>query len=470
MDAKALKVMATFRGGRLAWSAAVPVCYLIASARRSFKWWIYAGYAAERASLTGLAARAYGRAHALARTANQRSAFRWLHVAEFLHERARHRIGEARVEDPLFECRVTWEGMQHGQMPGHFEVETVKAGLEVTGFAAADTGPVELRLDGQLLRTVTPSGNGRWRELRLLIKRPTVERFPRECQLKVQTKDGRLLGAFGRGTGANLQIPHGDGTITEYIGPGSGLDKKGEMATSPEAMRTRQAAYLRLYETARDFFDEQIGSPLFLMYGTLLGYYREGDFITGDDDFDVGYISEETDPVAVKAGAMALIEQLVAAGFSISFNRHGKLFRLHPRGNSAQESVFLDVSPIWFQGGTAWAHNDLSIPASIDDLAPVLSGKMQGTKVYIPRHTEVWLEGYYGSGWTVPDPSFGYSAAEANPGVSSILEKALITPDEYRALERRISALRDRNPNIGQFWSVGSESLYPLPATGGVPE
>jgi phosphorylcholine metabolism protein LicD len=101
------------------------------------------------------------------------------------------------------------------------------------------------------------------------------------------------------------------------------MNKKGVISATEDELRERQSAYLELYADLRRFFAEELGKPLMLMYGTLLGYHRDGDLIPGDDDFDAGYISDEHDPIAVKEETKRVIATLVRAGYLVSFNRRG---------------------------------------------------------------------------------------------------------------------------------------------------
>lgn len=57
-----------------------------------------------------------------------------------------------------------------------------------------------------------------------------------------------------------------------------------------EGGRTRPINKEVLYKNLCDFCDvfESLGIKYWLSHGTMLGVYRDGDFITGDDDADIG--------------------------------------------------------------------------------------------------------------------------------------------------------------------------------------
>ena len=383
---------------------------------------------------------------------------------QFEMERLRHVVGRGQVEDPLFASEaVTVDPPEEQDQPaGLYTLEFDFEGLRIRGLVTScDVTAVEIRLDGQLLRALTLSEEGFFPRFAFRIDRQTLDLFPPKGRLTVTTADGCELLAGGRGRALELRLPHGDGAIRAVLERGEVLDKKGNVRPSPDDVRRRQDAYLRLYELARDFFDHELGRQVFLMYGTLLGVHRDGDFIPGDDDFDAGYVSNEASPESVKEETKGLIVRLVQAGFTVSFNRRGRLFRLqHP---SIEESgLHLDLRPLWFEDGRLWVHNYVSYPSTPADFVPADRATLRGTTVYVPRRTEAFLEAHYGSNWRVPDPSFTYHPGDVAPKVMAHLERALLTPREYRALRAYLESDEGARPGMGRLVSLAEQPLYPL--------
>jgi tetratricopeptide (TPR) repeat protein len=398
-----------------------------------------------------------------------RSDGRWVlsykHRWQFRLESIYHRLGRPRVEDPLFDCRVQpGKPTATGRVPGLFHARFGFAGLGVSGFTTAD-GPdqVEILLDGVPLRAVRLSRDGFFRRFTITFKRGTLTRFPEQGVIEVRSPPGgeRLRGPGGADR-LHLTVPHGDGQLHQLLAAGATIDKKGTVGPSPDELRLRQQQCLEIYSRVGEFFARQLGRPLFLIYGTLLGYYRNGDFIPGDDDFDAGYVSDRTDPAGVKQEAIGLIGQLVHAGFTVSFNRQGRLFRIQlERG--ATGGAHVDVHPVWFQDdGNVWLHNQASFPSRRQDFLPVGHGKLRGVPVAAPRDSERFLRGNYGPGWQVPDPGFQYYPSDVDPAVRRHLARALITPPEYRALAERLGQELAGAPDAGRFVSIGSQDLYPV--------
>jgi tetratricopeptide (TPR) repeat protein len=384
---------------------------------------------------------------------------------QFQLERCHHRLGQPRVSDPLFTAELTPSGSPATvpeELPGLFNARFVYMGLQIHGFlAASKSDAVQVFLNGVLIRTVNVTRDSYLPGFNLMIKRATLDLFPAKGQFQVRTADGHLLYGPHGADRVDVSLPHGDGRLLDIITAGGALDKKGEIRPSAAEMRRRQNRDLEIYAGLREYFRDKLGRSVFLLYGTLLGYHRDGDFIPGDDDFDAGYVSDETDPTAVKDEAKNIIVDLVRAGFTVSFNRRGRLFRVQP-GPSAQDAFHVDIHPIWFQDGNVWIHNLLSMPSTREDFLPAVEGMLRGTPVLAPRDTEVFLRGNYGPGWKVPDPGFKYYPSEVDPAVRRNLAKAFISVREYRELAERIERDVGGSPTAGRFVSIGSQNLYPL--------
>lgn len=411
------------------------------------------------------AVRHYTAAVQYADVSNERWALTAKQRWQFHLEHARHAAGRQRVQDPLFDVKLTPAGpplVGRHAVPGLFLARLTYMGLAIDGIVPEPRhSAVELYLNGLLLRTVNLTQLDYFRQFNVTIKRNAFDRFPNESTLEVRTQDGESLSGPGGAPSLTIRVPHGDGTILAIIEEGGKLDKKGEIRPSVLDMRRRQDRDLEIYSSVREFFEHRLGRSLFLLYGTLLGYHRDGDLIPGDDDFDAGYVSDRHDPVAVKEEAKEIIIELIRAGFTVSFNRKGRLFRIQLERTEV-DGCHIDIHPIWFQEGRVWIHNLVSMPSIRDDFLPVARGQLRGVPVSAPRRAETFLRGNYGPGWTTPDPGFRYYPSEVDPYVLRNLERALISVSEYRELASRIEREVGDDPRAGRLVSLGSQDLYPL--------
>jgi len=392
-----------------------------------------------------------------------RRLFRFSQFWQFFLERTYYVAGRSRVIEPVFNCRaIAIPGTDYSaRKTGIYEVNWTHLGMLFDGLLFdKSTKQVQLILDGLPIRCIAV------RKIPLLpgyfhfyVKREVLNTFPSSSILEVRTLEDKVL-LCNNGTSVQLTIPQGTGKLIERIKSGASINKKGFYAPTKEELTNRQDRYLKIYDKARIYFDEQFGSPLFLLYGTLLGFYRQGDFIPGDDDFDAGYISTKTTAREVKQETMQLVVDLVLAGFNCSFNRKGRLFRLRLADDAPD--VHLDLRPVWYEDGFIWAHKQAHLPLYITDFLPPQTNELRGIKVYHPNNTEAFLQAYYGPGWRVPDPSYSNSSQWIPRFIIKKLDSICITPADYSVMHLQIEKRRTDYPNAGKLLSPSLNKLYPL--------
>ena len=422
------------------------------------------------------AARAYRKAYAMTLNPRHLRHLRNVQPYQFAAQRELAKIDKADVHDPLFACRLERAKPSNPKLDrsdGSFRAEFEFRGLLITGELAPEKGQggkttpgsVQILLDGHVIQEITPvrapshRGESSNYLITFRVKRPVLDCFPAVSKLEVQSASGRPL-RTGKADSLKVEIPHGDGSIWQWIAQRGRIEKKGTFPPAPEEVRQRQQQYLELYSRARAVFDADIGRSLFLMYGTLLGLYRDGDFIPGDDDFDIGYVSELDDPVAVKEETKEIIRKLVRRGFGVRSNLVGKLFRLH--WGEAYGGVHLDARPVWQQDGKVWAHKQACLAMNLSGFREVREVSFRDHNVYVPRGTERFLAAYYGQGWRTPDPSYSNSSQGVKKRVRKNLRQAYLTPAEQCDLKQSLDAEAATTPGMGAFVPMAQYPLYPL--------
>ena len=394
-----------------------------------------------------------------------KKAFSFSQQCQFILEHTYTQVyGMPRVNDPLLRSHIQYiDEIQSRHQAGVFEAKFTHLGLRLDGFVKPNITKekyVELWLNDQCVRTL-PLHRKRFTPpfFHFQIKREVLSRFPNTSSLCIKTVEGHNLSVNGFES-LELTLPHADGTIINFLKAGGRIDKKGFLALTPDVIHQRQMRYLMIYTEARQYFNHTFGSPLFLMYGTLLGLVREGDFIQGDDDFDCGYISHKQSANEVKQETMQLVVDLVLAGFTCSFNRNGRLFRLRLKDD--KPDVHLDVRPVWYEDEHFWAHKQARLPLNLSDFNPVRTEKIRGVDVDIPHHSESFLAAYYGEGWKVPDPTYSNASQKTPRFVKRKLNSVCITPVDYHAMQAQIERKRADHPGAGQLIATGLYPLYPL--------
>lgn len=380
------------------------------------------------------------------------------------------------IEDPLFSCTlepVAGAGAGDGS-PGQYFAEFgflgVKLKGQLTDPQAVAAGKVELRLDGRPLRRlgVIPEGNGQARIL-YTIRRPALAMFPERGRLSLHDARGRPLALDLRYfppvadarqrpcLALDLGIPFGDGSLFDHLAATGPLDKKGWPRPTAGQLSARQDRMLELYSRVRHVFEQDFGRPLFILYGTLLGQVREGDFIPGDDDFDVGYLSEEHRPAAIKAEAIRLMEGLMARGFIVGLNHLGRPYRVRDARSGVE--IHLDNHVVHSRDdGHVWIHPRARLPMALDGFRRVETATMRGTPVLRPAGAEDFLAAHYGPGWRVPDPGYANIMTSPDQHVARELAGLCLTMSEQRALARRLA----RRGGPGDFVAVALEQPYPI--------
>lgn len=161
--------------------------------------------------------------------------------------------------------------------------------------------------------------------------------------------------------------------------------------TADESFDRRAAVALTALSAQLD----SIGVKAFLISGTLLGYLREGNFISWDKDIDVGVFTAEIKPGDIESAFRQAMEFSVRR---LDFNSD-RLRVDHVNG------VKVDIFPhyfdesdgkVWHDGtATRWWNSPFGL-AEIEFL---------GARQYVPEDPERYLDENYGN-WRIPEPNF----------------------------------------------------------------
>lgn len=155
-----------------------------------------------------------------------------------------------------------------------------------------------------------------------------------------------------------------------------------------------------------DFIEKTFGLKTFPCYGTLLGMYRDGDFLPHDDDIDVAVIVEPDKGKTCRQSTEAWVEKLKAAGVECRLPTPSSL-NVHCYFEDFDMDLFF-IYRLPKKPGKMWTHMEgyqtRHVKASL--LEPLKSFEFKGHTFHAPAKIEGFLKDRYGNGWVTPDPNF----------------------------------------------------------------
>ena len=150
-------------------------------------------------------------------------------------------------------------------------------------------------------------------------------------------------------------------------------------------------------------FEREFNLPLYLMYGTLLGAVRQGDFIPKDNDIDLAYVSRYRSLPEVFSEMLGLYDCLDKMSLLIDRGEGGGFSK-----NCGHAHVFCEDKRSKFDIWTSWIGEDgkyyfwsmgMGLPEA--HLLPLAEVPLRGTDFKVPHKYKKVLEYLYGKDWTV---------------------------------------------------------------------
>lgn len=168
---------------------------------------------------------------------------------------------------------------------------------------------------------------------------------------------------------------------------------------------------------------EKLEVPFFLSSGTLLGFYRGGDFIDHDEDIDLGVFIDFYKPEIVKefnnkGFSLNRTFGAINSGLEYSFLRKGvqlDIFFYYKKNNTMWHAVWYVNKYINFKflkkiGVVRPKLKKLSFPL----LESYKQVNYKDLKLPIPNNTEDYLKAQYGENWRIPDRKWDNFKSQKN--------------------------------------------------------
>jgi hypothetical protein len=317
--------------------------------------------------------------------------------------------------------------------------------LRIKGTVRADCMRVGLFVNDRLVKLVNtvPRHDDplQRRSFRFNMKADILRVLPRKAFVGVGSEVGYLQHRDGGLTYKDPRLT-GNGALFKLLATTHFLTKKGKLQRRLDQDENWKVAALSAYTQFREYFEDRFGHKPFIICGTLLGYYREGDFIAHDDDVDVAYFSSCTSPEQVKEELKGIVFDMISDGYDIKLARKPGFFK--PRVNG----FWFDVFPMWFDRDCLWMMNTTRQRAGPDMILPVERATFRGVEVYVPRDVERYIEGEYGPNWRVPDP--GYRSV-GEWGTSEYLSGSCMRDEEVKNLYLKVKELAAERSGVGRL-------------------
>ena len=156
----------------------------------------------------------------------------------------------------------------------------------------------------------------------------------------------------------------------------------------------------------------EFGLRPFIVGGTLLGAVRDGALLPHDDDADVAYLSEFTDPIDVAREGLSVARRLESLGYEVVRHSAAHL-QLYFRDETGAVDHYVDVFTAFFTtdpGGTEEVR--INQPFHVrgtmrrDQMLPFGRVSIGDREFPAPADTERWLTINYNANWRTPIPGY----------------------------------------------------------------
>ncbi|WP_127112990.1 hypothetical protein [Shimia sediminis] len=167
-------------------------------------------------------------------------------------------------------------------------------------------------------------------------------------------------------------------------------------------------------------FRVEFDLQLYLVWGSLLGAAREGDFIGHDVDIDMAYVSKARSALGVLKERDRITDLFDRYGMIVTAPNHGRFLlpgTVDPDTGGIPHGIEIYTS--FVTQGDYYCYPCIPGWLSGRDIKPFGTASLRGIDFAIPRKTDAWMAAHYGDNWRTP---VGPSEYRENPSQYACFE------------------------------------------------
>ncbi|WP_394128925.1 LicD family protein [Shewanella maritima] len=155
-----------------------------------------------------------------------------------------------------------------------------------------------------------------------------------------------------------------------------------------------------------EFLEHEFGLQAFPCYGTLLGLYRDKDFLPHDDDIDLAVVVDLPEGVTYREQTEQWVEKLAKKGIKAKPPTPTSL-NLHCYFKDCDMDLFF-IYPSLNKANSLWTHMQQYQVRHVNKklIVPLGTSTFLGREFNVPNDIEGFLLDRYGKGWVSPDPFY----------------------------------------------------------------
>jgi len=143
---------------------------------------------------------------------------------------------------------------------------------------------------------------------------------------------------------------------------------------------------------------DKAGVTFWIDFGTLLGFYREGGFLRGDPDIDIGVKREDQDKVIAVASELEKIGKVIIR-VDMAEKHYLAGYKIYRDDFWIDIQFFWNCDDKWISPISEWPKVMVFKEEYYNNLVDI---EIKGVKFKMPEKIEEYLELHYGKDWRRP--------------------------------------------------------------------